>query len=396
MPDSHAHLSPSASSRWLRCPASVRLADEYYKTHEEESSSFAQEGTLAHALGEIKAKHAFGQLTDGEYLACIEDWNFEVEWWTRQKLDLNPEQMDKDTDRYVSTLKGFMGEHKLSQILVEQKVDTGVPECWGTGDAIIVSPDHVHIVDLKYGAGVKVCAENNPQLMLYGVGALETYGDLLGEPETVTMTIFQPRLGNVSSYTMAAKDLREWRDSILPIAEDALAGSDKFGPGVEVCRWCPVAGDCRARMENVAREDFSRQPDLLSMEELSGILERLPEIKAWCSAVEAAALEHAYTDGMEIPGWKVVESRGRRYVSDPAAAIQILIDQGYTAEQVSDLRVKTLGALEKLVGKSKLPSILGDLLVKQHGKPALVSESDRRPAITPDSAVAGDFQKEEE
>lgn len=396
MPDSHAHLSPSAASRWIHCPASVRLEDEYWRTHKEKDSPFALEGTLAHSLAEIKARDLAGHFDRDEYLDLIEEWNFEVQYQMDQGLDLDPEKMDQDTDKYVEYIRSVLDEIPDSTLLVEQRVDTGLPECWGTGDAIIVSPDNVTIIDLKYGMGVRVSAQDNPQLQLYGVGALESYGDLLGDPKSVTMTIFQPRLGSISSVSMDAGELREWRDSLIPIAKDALAGSKKFGPSEDVCRWCPVAGDCRARMKMVAETDFSVEPDLLTLEEMGAALERIPMIKSWCSAVEASALEHAYTEGEHIPGFKVVSSGGRRYIKDPPATVQFLIDHGYTAEQVAELRIKTLGAIQKLIGNNKkMVELLGDQIAKTDGRPSLVKESDPRRPISSTQEVAADFEKED-
>jgi len=292
---------------------------------------------------------------------------------------------------YVKLLQDFMAEHDHSQLLLEQRVEPGLPSCWGTSDAVIVSPEHVHIVDFKYGMGVRVSAVENPQLMLYAVGALDSFGDLLGEAKTVFMTIHQPRLDATSTWSIGADELRAWRDDALVTAEEALGDHAHFQPSEDACRWCPAAGLCRAQMEQATAVDFAVKPDLLTPEELATLLPQLKSITSWCSAVDAAALDLVYSQGRDIPGYKVVLSGGRRSITDDAAAIQMLIDAGYPAETVADFKVKALGSLEKLVGKKDLPGILGDLIVKSEGKPALVPESDKRPAINPNTEARKEF-----
>lgn len=389
MPSEHANLSPSSSERWINCPASIKAVEDAGLA-DEVDSFFAMEGTMAHEIAEIEASYHFGRIAVGPYLQRKTAW--------RAACDASPYEFDRPTMEqhakdYVVFLREAADQYPHAQVFLEQRMNTGIPDCWGTSDTVIVSPSHVHIIDYKYGSGLRVKAWNNTQLMCYGVGALETFGDLLGDTENVTLGVYQPRMDNTSSWTLPASDLRAWRDSIIPVAVEALAGSDRFGPSAEVCRWCPIAGQCRARMEYVTQEDFGRDPALITPEEMGELLQRVPDIKAWLTALEAAALDNAYAKGIEIPGWKVVKSGGRRVITDPTAAIQTFIDMGFPAEKVAQFKVKSFEELEKLLKPQKktLDSVLGPLLRKSEGRESLVPDHDSRPAITHGSDAAADF-----
>lgn len=384
MPDKHAQLAPSSAGRWIQCPASVRMAA---KMPRQEGSVYAEEGTKAHALGELEANWAFEKINRRQYSARLKVW--------RERAELTDEEygdMARHIDAYVTLLEERLWLYPRSEIMLEQRVHPGVPNCWGTADAVIISPEHVEIVDLKYGMGVPVNAYKNPQLMLYGVGALEEFGDMLGETEIVRMTVFQPRLESVSTYELPPDEIRAWRDSLLPIADEALGKNAHFAPSEDACRWCPAAGVCRARMEKATKEDFGDDPDLLSPEEIGGWLDKIPEISSWCKDVEAAALEMAYAQGTPIPGHKVVLSGGKRSITDCDKAIELLEAAGYTREQVSRVSMETLGNLEKLIGKKRLPDLLGPLLAKSEGRPSIVPEADKREAISPNTEAQKEFR----
>lgn len=396
-PAAHAKLSPSASSRWISCPASIRMEQHAPKGGD---SVYAREGTIAHALGEIEASLAFGLITKRKYTAALRAWRKEFD---AQGYDAGVlEEMQGHIVDYVALIRERMERHPNSQLLLEQRLDTGVPTCWGTSDVVIVSPVHVEIIDLKYGAGLAVSAWGNSQLRLYGLGALDTYGDMLGDTQRVYMTVFQPRLESTSTEDLSPDALRLWRtDTVLPKAEQALGPDAPFGPSESACRWCPAAGICTTRTEVATREDFGTpytetplaptSPEVMTPEQLGMVLTRIPEIKAWCAAVEAHALDAAYTQGQHIPGWKVVKSGGQRKITDPTAAIQTLIDSGFKAEQVADFKIKGIGVLEKLLGKKEFPVVLDGLIGKTEGKESLVPESDARQAITPAGQAAADF-----
>lgn len=392
-PSEHAVLSPSSAERWLSCPASVRVGEKLPK---QSDSPYAAEGTLAHALAEIELSFALGKITTRQYNGRMRAWLAESKIIGDDLLDMKG-HVRTYTDLVLERVALFPN----SAILLEQRVPTGVPTCWGTSDTVIVSPIHVEIIDLKYGVGVPVSSLGNPQLRLYGVGALEAYGDLLGEAQVVRLTICQPRLDSVSTEELTAEDLRAWRDSILPIAKEALGDNARFGPSETACRWCPAAGVCRARVEKLTQEDFGSNPDLVTNEELAALLEQLPEIRQWVDAIEVAALNKAYSLGEHLPGWKVVMSGGIRVVRRTTEAIEALESAGFErSDVVKPESLKGIGDLEKLIksrtlGLKKdatLESVIGhELVEKTPGKPAMAHEDDRRPAVNPDTEARKEF-----
>lgn len=408
MPGEHAKLSPSSAERWISCPPSVRMIEEHTDPSvRDEDSVYAREGTLAHALGELKAGLEFKLITRAQHTRGKKAWLKEFNAMNYEPGTL--EEMEGHTDTYVELIRERLARVPGSALFLEQRMDSGVPRCWGTSDVVIVGPEHIEIIDLKYGAGVFVSAHDNYQLNLYSLGALDTYGDLIETTTRVYMTIFQPRMNNVSTRDLHPDELRAWRSEVaIPAAELALSDNPgEFGPSEKACRWCPVAAICRARVDAAIEEAFGEdfldepipeevpKPEVLTDDELGAALERVDFIKSWLSALEEYALEKAYGRGERIPGHKVVMSGGRRTVTDPTAAIQTLIDKGYKAEQVADFKVKPLGQLEKLVGKKELPEVLGDLLKKGDGRPSLVPESDPRQEVSRPGDAAAAFEAED-
>lgn len=378
----HARLSPSSAERWLQCPGSVRLVEA--SGSEGESSVYADEGTKAHTVAEIVASLRLGLTNKTEYLRRLKSWKADTpEDWHADQL--------AHAREYADLLFDLVQQHEHAQVMLEQRLNTGVLGCWGTGDAVIVTPDLVHVVDYKYGQGVPVNAYENPQLMLYGLGGLETFG-LLGHIRTVAVTVFQPRLDSKSTYTISAVELRNWRDSVVaPTADLALSGAGHLSPSEKACRWCPVSGECKVRAEYVTRRDFGH-PDLLSPEELADMLGRASEIRAWCKDVEETALRKAYHEGIELPGWKVVRSGGKRVVTNPEKAVDRLAEAGYPTRDLWRKSLVTLADLDRLVGgKEVLQEILDDCLVKQPGREALVPEHDPRPPIDAMAQAKKDF-----
>lgn len=387
---SHARLSPSSAERWLTCGGSIRLIDTLDRGDSNEST-YAQEGTRAHTLAEIEASYHFGLSTAEQHRA------FKAGWLTSaQQHGDDIEEMQDCVRQYVDLLDDIKREQPGSTIRLELRLQPSVPQCWGTGDAVIASPDKISIIDFKYGRGVPVSVDNNPQLRLYGLGALEMFGGVLGDVGYVEMVICQPRLNNISRETLPVRKLLKWRDEVaIPAALEALSDDAPFHPSLEACRWCPAAGICKARSNIMLSRDFG-SPDALSPDELADAWLKLAEIRDWCNAVEAEALSQAYSEGQRLPGLKVVLSGGRRVITDTDAAINLLAEAGYEPEQVSKSSLRTLADLEKLVGKGRLPEVLGDLLVRTPGKPALVLESDSRPAIDSISTARQEFSDETE
>lgn len=396
MPGHHALLSPSSSHRWISCPASVRVQALLPKSLESESV-YAAEGTLAHSLGELKARYRFGMVDANTYgddemlLMTVCESN----GWDWPAMQLH-------TDAYVDLIAERMAVYPNSVLRLERRVHTGVPESWGTSDATIISPVHVETIDLKYGTGIKVWAAGNPQLRLYGVGALEL-ADLLGDVQHVRCTVFQPRLDHTDSEEISAEELRAWRDSIIPIAEEALAGSDRFGPSEDACRFCPAAGDCVARMEAATAADFAHDPDLITPDHAAELWDLLPMMKSWISDFETAMMRRMYDERQQVPGLKVVLSGGKRGVRDPAGAAAALAAAGYDEDSYlkplpTDRAVQGIGVLEKLCGKEEFARLLEEpgYVAKGDGNPTIVRESDPRAPIDPVAAAAADFKEEPE
>ena len=390
MPNEHARLSPSAAERWLSCPASVRVIESLPR--ERSDTVYTREGTAAHALGELEAGRVFNHITARQYTAGVRAW----EKANAEFQDLFAE-MREHVNAYVDFLLERSSAFPRTAVFLEQRLATGVPSCWGTSDAVLVSPTHVEIVDLKYGQGVPVEAEGNPQLRLYGVAALDTW-DVLGDIETVTATVYQPRLGHVSSETLTAEEARRWRDEeVIPVAKTALEPGAPFGPSEAACRWCPFAGRCAAQVTVLAGIDFAEPPEELSPEQIAGQLSRVGFIKQWVAALEAAALTMAYAEQIPIPGWKVVSSSSRRTIPDEAGAIARLLEAGHDPEKVYRKKLVTLSDLGKLLGGDKaVNEALGDYITRTEGRPSLVLESDRRKAITPNTEAAREFAAADE
>ncbi len=369
----HAFLSASASHRWILCPPSAKLNAEV----SEKPSAFAEEGTLAHELGEIKLKLLTKEISKAKYNQILKKI---------KTSEYYCQEMEEFTDSYVDIVMEKYGEAlsttKDTIINIEERLNFShiVPEGFGTGDVVIVSDRKLIICDLKYGKGVEVSAEENSQMMLYALGALEVYGDLY-DIEDVEMCIIQPRLGNLSCWELSAGDLEGWAEEIVkPSAEKAFKGEGEFNPGDKQCRFCRIKDTCRARADYMLDflDEFDYRPaDIISNEEISKILDRADDTLKWIKEIQEYALDEALK-GENFPGYKVVEGRSVRKITDEAEAIKKLEEKGYRPEETTNTKIKGFGDLEKLTGKSELPLILGDLIDKPQGKPVLVVLKDKR------------------
>ena len=280
-----------------------------------------------------------------------------------------------------------MAQAKLTcpdpQVLIEQRLDFScyVPDGFGTGDCLIIASPRLHVIDFKYGLGVLVDAYQNPQMMLYALGALRIF-DCLYDITEVSMSIYQPRRENVSTWTISVDELMDWAENTLrPKADLAYKGEGEYSPG-SWCQFCKAAVKCRARAEaklDLARFEFA-QPPLLSDAEIEEILEKLDDLTKWANEIMAYAQDAAINHGKEWAGYKLVESRTNRKYTDEDAVARAAASAGYR-----DIYKKTLISItemEKLMGKQTFKEILGGLIVKPIGKPTLVPASDKRPAIT--------------
>jgi hypothetical protein len=355
------------------------------------SSVYAEEGTCAHELAELKASVEFGKISRATFNKRVDKWRSS---WVVS--DVTEFEMQEHTDRYVELIREELSIFPNSHVSLEQRLDTGVPKCWGTSDAVIVSPEHVGIVDFKYGRGVAVEAENNPQLRLYGLGALDTFGDLIADTEVVRITVHQPRLDHVLTEVITPDALRAWRETVIPIALVALGDDAPFGPSEVACRWCPASGNCRAQLESVFADEaeFTVEPETLDTEELATLLAKIPAIREWCDAVESTAFRAAYNDGKVVPGYKIVLGGGKRSIIDPEAAIEHAVSLGYERDQVARLVPRTLGEFEALMTKPGFAEKMADYIKPAVGKPSLVPDSDKRPAVSSNAEAARVFADE--
>lgn len=374
----HAFLSASASHRWLECTKAPMLEADF----EDTTSIYAEESTLAHELGELKLKNS----------------------WRKQNRiknhELFYEGMVNEVDIYVTYCKETFNEFKakdpLSQMDIEQRLDYSsyAPEGFGTGDCVIIGDNRVEVIDLKFGKGVEVDPKENTQLMLYGLGALEAY-DFLFDIKEVTLTVAQVRLQGISSWTISAKDLREWGESVVkPRALLAYEGKGEAIPG-DWCRFCKFKGQCSARAEqltNVYKQFKEKERETLELEDLAYILDHEKLIQNWLKDVSEYALGLGLA-GTKIPGYKVVEGRSNRRISDGEGLATVLIGNGYEAEDVyRPQEIKTITALEKLVGKKDFAELSEAYITKPEGKPTLAKDSDKRKSIVQTPEDEFDFE----
>ena len=364
MPGKHALLSASSAHRWLHCPPSARLSESY----EDKGSDYAAEGTDAHSLCEYKLKTALGMQADDP----------------TEHLSFFNQEMDDCASGYAAYVLELVEAAKEAcpdpVVLIEQRVDFSrwVEEGFGTADCIIIADGTLQIVDYKHGPGVLVSAEENPQLLCYGLGALQLFDDIY-DIDTVRVVIYQPRRDNLSSYELSKEDLLRWADDVLkPAADLAFAGNGNFLCG-EWCGFCKAKNACRARAEanmELARYDF-KLPPLLTDEDVEDILSKVDDLVAWASDIKEYALQQAIS-GKVWTGWKLVEGRSnRRYVNDAAVAAAVT-EAGFDPYEQKILGVT---AMQKMLGKARFEEILAGLIEKPQGKPTLVPESDKRPAM---------------
>jgi hypothetical protein len=300
--------------------------------------------------------------------------------WETEAIDAgyDIDEMEEHVAAYVA----FLMERKSDDgfVWIETRVGAGVGDIEGTADALLVNGKHVHVVDLKYGRGVAVDVQGNPQLRLYGLGALEAVY-ALGTIETVSMTVFQPRMNSVRTETLSVTELLAWRDEVLiPAIEATKEPEPVFNPGPAQCRWCPAGGFCRPRADLMLTRERTVQAATLSAEELAEAVAELEDVRSWCDAVQAEAFSRA--DRGTMPGYKIVRAAGRRSITDDAKAIETLVAAGYDEDAISRKQTQTLGVLERVVGKKKLPEVLGNLLELKPGNKSLVPEDDPRPMVT--------------
>jgi hypothetical protein len=365
----HAILSASGAHRWLECTPAARLELEF----KDQESTAAAQGTAAHNLCEHKLKKALHIRSK------------------RPVSEFNDDEMEEHSDAYVEYVLEQLEEVKKNckdpLVLIEERLDFScyVPEGFGTADTIIIGDKNLHIIDMKYGQGILVYAEDNPQMKLYALGALASYESLY-DIEEVTMHIFQPRRENVSAWTISVDELKKWAENdLVPKAKLAFKGEGEYLPG-NWCTFCRAAVKCRARADEklrLAQLEF-KLPPLLTDNEIEEILSKLSDLTRWANEIVAYATDAAVNHGKEWSGFKVVEGRSNRKYKDEDKIAEVAKANGY--KDIYRTSLITLTEMEKLMGKQKFKDILGDFIIKPPGKPTLVPLSDKRQALNVSSA----------
>lgn len=390
----HALLSASGAGRWLACPPSAKLEEQFPDTE----SIVAAEGTLAHELAEAKVRNFFFAKefskrklnSTVKKLQANELWNNEMQGYTDEYLDYI-----KNTALSLKSAPSVRIEQRV--YFKEYTLADPADEIEGSGiaDCILLYGDTVHVIDFKYGKGVPVKAEHNPQLMLYALGAYQAYR-MLYPVSRAKLTIVQPRLDSISEWECSAEELLKFGDYVKERAELAVVGRGDFAPGLDTCRFCRAKALCSARSaENVRLAFFTdKKPPLISNEEVGDYLKKGEDVAKWLEDLKAYALKECL-DGKEVPGWKAVEGRGSRDWTDMDAAFGTLVKGGIAPEEMLwEKKPLTLAQVEKMIGKKDFAESVGKYVVKAPGKPTLAKESDKRPAIMNKVTAAEAFKTE--
>jgi hypothetical protein len=385
----HAILSPSGASRWLACTPSARLEQNY----PDRSNDAADEGTAAHKLAEIELSYMFGKITAHEYRTKRNAFTKSSKWYCAEM-----QNYVDDFCAFVEEAFNSAGEDAQIFLEIELNLNSWVPEGFGTGDVIIVSATIAILIDLKYGKGVAVSAIENKQLRLYALGVLFHYGLTFGF-KRIEMTIYQPRIDNITTDQMTVIDLERWAEAVLkPRAKLAFAGEGEFEVGSH-CGFCRAAPECRALAEENLRicgSEF-QSTELLLPSEISDILTAAGRIRSWLNSVEHNALVAAL-NGKKWPGFKVVEGRSSRSWADKSVVESLLsLAFGFSDDQIFEpAELFSVAKIEKLIGKKKMPNAILKLVNKSNGKPALVPESDKRPEYQPAQADFAEFAEDDD
>jgi hypothetical protein len=368
----HALLSPSAAHRWLNCPPSARLCEDVA----DQTSAYAEEGSQAHELCEYKLHKFLGQKANDP----------------RKHLSYYDQTMEDATDDYLGFCTAEferLKAHGEPFMAIEQRVryEEYVPEGSGSADCVIIAGGEMVVCDMKYGAGIAVSAEDNPQLRLYALGCLLAF-DPLYDIKTVKMCIIQPRRENIATATMTKEALYHWAETVVrPAAELAWSGEGEQKSG-EHCQFCKIKATCRARANanmELARFEFE-EPTELDAADIAVILSQADEFTRWISDVKDYALAAALS-GTTFPGFKVVEGRSNRKYANEEAVAQAVEGIGFDP---FERKLFGITAMTALLGKKRFEETLSAYIEKPQGKPVLVPETDKRQAFTANTA-ADDF-----
>ena len=370
----HAKLSASGASRWATCPGSVQMEDGI----PDKESIYAQEGTLAHEMSELKLKHyldpkGFGKRKLNAAIKKLKE------------NELYQAEMESYTDTYVD----FIKEKALSfssnpYIEIEKRVDFSrwVDGGFGTCDCVLIHGSTLSIIDLKYGKGVPVSSEQNEQLILYALGAYDAF-NLIYNLDKIELNIVQPRINNFSTWEISLTELLLWGDYFKVQAEKALGGNGELVPSAKACKFCKARDICTARAENnlSLESEIKLKPNEIPKDKLYEYISRGEDIAKWVADLKAYALDMCLK-GEDVKGLKAVAGRTSRSWTNQDEAINRLIEGGIDEAIIYDKVPLTLAKLEKALGKQQFTALVGDMVVTSEGKPTLVFENDKRPAIT--------------
>lgn len=410
-PSLHSSAGASSAHRWAECTPSLKLCEKLDQRFGKKSSPFAEEGTKAHELAEIKVRRAIwefdnmtpeihGSMSEAEVkdYPGINEARYQA---LREALGEIPDDMETATNIYCDVIINKLTQARAAdpgtQIYLEQRLDYSrwVPTGFGTGDCIIVSDQLIEICDYKHGKGIPVSAENNPQIRLYALGAYDLFESLF-DFKAVRGTIIQPRLNSISEETLALEDLLHWADTyIVPRAKLALAGQGEFVPG-EHCRFCSAKAVCAARVSQglKAVQYGMDTPGLVPDEQLPEILAVIDDLVDWAKDFKDYC-ERQAINGQSIRGYKLVRGKKpNRSWSNPEEVEAQLLRVGYGVEQFRETRLKPVGEIEKQLGKTAFNALLGSMVVQGEGRLTLVPESDKRIAVSAAATAFGDLSDE--
>lgn len=394
-PSLHAVLGASSAHRWLTCTPSARLAESMNARFGSKTSAFAEEGTKAHNLAELKVRHAVYQAdkmssaklaamsaSERESYNGINEFRFNA---LRDELGDIPKDMEQATDSYCDiVMEKFLSARERdpgAQLFLEQRLDYSkwVPSGFGTGDAMIVSDLILDICDYKHGKGIPVSAVGNHQTRLYALGGFARFGSLYDFP-VVRETIIQPRLESVSEETLTREDLLYWAETeVVEKAKQAWAGTGEFVPG-EHCRFCPAKAVCSARVAEALKifQYGLGTPGMIPDEQIPEILATLDVAESWIKDIRAYA-ENQALHGQSWPGWKLVRGKKpNRQWTDPEEVKAQLLRAGYPTDQFEETRLRPVGEIEKALGKKAFRALVGELVSQGEGRLTLVPADDKR------------------
>lgn len=352
----HARLSPSGAHRWIACPGSIQAEEGC----PEETTEAADEGTTAHEVCEALLTGA--PLPQGA-----------------------TEEMIHHATKYRDYIKGIIthlkDEKPEEEVLmaIEKKVYPSVsrlPECWGTCDSLVISPSELHIIDYKYGKGVRVTAEKNPQAMIYALGALNAYPHL--NPAHVCMHIYQPRVENgLSIFRVPADWLRAWGELVLTPAAEATDEEDAPRKAGKHCLFCKAKSDCLTRAKSLFR-GLPKRTETLTDKQVATVCAKAPEIRSWLDGVTDGARERMMT-GEQIEGLRLKAGRATRSWKEGASVAETL-KRWMPAEQIYTLI--SPAQAEKIIGKKDFDRIANE---------DMVVEKRTRPTVSVDKEVPIDY-----